>query len=168
MVWCAVAIGACGGSDGSSDQQASGPATGTITIWARDAQKVFMGKLVDAYNKSHKAQAKLSIIPSPQFVRKFGTAAASGTAPDVASIDLVFLPYFASQGALEDITEMANGLQYKDSLSPAHRKLATYDGKTYALLFTAEASVLYYNKDLFEKAGLDPKKPPTNYAEILD
>src|SRR3954453_18548435 len=170
----ALALGtvACGGSDSnssssSSSKQASGPATGTITIWARDAQKTFMGKLVDAYNGSHKAQAKLSIIPSAQFVQKFGTAAASGTAPDVASIDLVFLPYFASQGALDDITDLANGLPYNDSLSPAHKKLATYQGKTYALPFTAEASVLYYNKDLFKKAGLDPDKPPTSYAEIL-
>src|SRR3954449_6074234 len=175
-VAAALALGvvACGGSDssgsGSGDKSASGsgPATGTITIWARDVQKPFMGQLVDAYNKSHKAQAKLSLIPSAQFVQKFGTAAASGTAPDVASIDLVFLPYFASQGALQDISEMSNGLPYKDSLSPAHRKLATYDGKTYALPFTAEASVLYYNKDLFKKAGLDPAKPPANYAEILD
>ena len=66
LVACALAIAACGGGSdsGSSSAQSSGPATGTITIWARDAQKVFMGKLVDAYNKSHKAQAKLSIIPS--------------------------------------------------------------------------------------------------------
>src|SRR4051794_25519268 len=167
----ALALGtvACGGSDSnssssSSSKQASGPATGTITIWARDAQKTFMGKLVDAYNSSHKAQAKLSIIPSAQFVQKFGTAAASGSAPDVASIDLVFLPYFASQGALEDITDLADSLPYKDSLSPAHRKLATFEGKTYALPFTAEASVLYYNKDLFKKAGI--KSPPKTTAEI--
>jgi multiple sugar transport system substrate-binding protein len=168
----ALALGtvACGGSSGSSSSggastQGSGPATGTITIWARDAQKTFMGQLVDAYNKSHKAQAKLSIIPSAQFVQKFGTAAASGSAPDVASIDLVFLPYFASQGALEDITDLADSLPYKNSLSPSHRRLATYESKTYALPFTAEASVLYYNKDLFKKAGI--AKPPTNYAEIL-
>ena len=66
LVACALAIAACGGGSdsGSSSAQSSGPATGTITIWARDAQKVFMGKLVDAYNESHKAQAKLSIIPS--------------------------------------------------------------------------------------------------------
>src|SRR3954452_23249465 len=165
----ALGVVACGGSDnsgsGSKAASSSGPATGTITIWARDVQKPFMGQLVDAYNKSHKAQAKLSIIPSAQFVQKFGTAAASGTAPDVASIDLVFLPYFASQGALQDISEMSNALPYKDSLSPAHRKLATYEGKSYALPFTAEASVLYYNKDLFKKAGI--KDPPTTTAEIL-
>ena len=106
---CAGAVGACGGGGDDSRLGAAAAArpAGTMTIWARDTQKLFMGKLVDAYNKSHKAQAKVSIIPSAQFVQKFGTAAASGNAPDIASIDLVFLPYFASQGALEDITELA-------------------------------------------------------------
>jgi multiple sugar transport system substrate-binding protein len=165
----ALAISACGGggSDDSGSKASSGPATGTITIWARDTQKQFMGSLADAYNKTHKAKAKVSIIPSAQFVQKFGTAAASGNAPEVTSIDLVYLPYFASQGALDDITSLADSLPYKDSLSPAHRRLAVYDGKTYALPFTAEASVLYYNKTLFKKAGLDPDKPPTTYAEVL-
>jgi ABC-type glycerol-3-phosphate transport system substrate-binding protein len=37
----------------------------------------------------------------------------------------------------------------------------TLEGKTYALPFTAEASVLFYNKALFKKAGLDPGKPPS-------
>ena len=165
----AAAIAACGGGgDDAGGGQASGPATGTITVWARDTQKQFMNTLADAYNKSHKAQAKISIIPSAQFVQKFGTAAAGGTAPDVASIDLVFLPYFASQGALDDITSLAEGLPYQDDLSPAHRRLAQYQGKTYALPFTAEASVLFYNTDLFKKAGLDPDKPPTNYAEYIE
>jgi multiple sugar transport system substrate-binding protein len=34
------------------------------------------------------------------------------------------------------------------------------------LPFSAEASVLYYNKDLFTKAGLDPNKPPKTYDEV--
>jgi multiple sugar transport system substrate-binding protein len=161
----ALAVTACGGSD-ESGSKSSGPAKGTISLWARDTQKNFMGQLADAYNKTHKAQVKVSIIPSAQFVQKFGTAASSGNAPDVASIDLVFLPYFASQGALADITSLHDDLPYKDDLSPAHSKLAVWQDKTYALPFTAEASVLYYNKTLFKKAGLDPKKPPTNYAEM--
>jgi multiple sugar transport system substrate-binding protein len=165
----ALTLTACGGgdSDDSGTAASSGPATGTITIWARDTQRQFMGSLADAYNKTHQAKAKVSIIPYAQFVQKFGTAAASGSAPDVASIDLVYLPYFASQGALDDITELADSLPYKDKLSPAHRKLAVYQDKTYALPFTAEASVLFYNKTLFKKAGLDPDKPPANFAELL-
>jgi len=154
---------ACGGS--GSDTPGSG--SGTVTLWARDSQKSFINILADAWNKDHDTKVKVTVVPSANFVQKFGTAAAGGTGPDVASIDLVYLPYFASTGVLDDITDLANKLPYKDGLSAAHRRLATYNGRTYALPFTAEASVLFYNKGLFRKAGLDPDKPPTNYAEII-
>jgi multiple sugar transport system substrate-binding protein len=162
---------ACGGGDDTADTGSSdggGAPTGTISIWARDSQQGFMTQLVDLYNKSHTVQAKVTIIPAATFVQKLGTAAASESGPDVSSIDLVFAPYFASAGALEDIGEMADALPYKDALSPSHRRLSTYEDTTYALPFTAEASAVYYNKDLFEKAGLDPEKPPTTYAEMRD
>ncbi|MEV6171657.1 sugar ABC transporter substrate-binding protein [Streptomyces sp. NPDC051954] len=153
---------ACGGSDSDT----SGSDSGTITLWARDAQKGFINLVADAWNDDHDTKVKVTVVPTANFVQKFGTAAASGSGPDVASIDLVYLPYFASTGVLDDITELENELPYKDDLSAAHRRLATYNSRTYALPFTAEASVLFYNKDLFRKAGLDPDKPPANYAEI--
>lgn len=165
----AVSATACGGSSSTSPlDSASGEATGTITLWARDSQKGFMNLLADAYNKSHKAQVQVTIVPSANFVQKLGTATAGGSGPDVASIDLVYLPYFASTGVLEDITEEAGKLPYTDKLSPSHQRLSTWEDKTYALPFTAEASVLFYNKALFKQAGLDPAKPPASYAEILD
>lgn len=151
----------CGATSSSSG---SG---GTLTLWARNDEKGFINLLADAWNTSHTTKVKVTVVPSANFVQKFGTAAASGSGPDIASIDLVFLPYFASVGVLDDITDKAKGLPYQDGLSAAHRKLAEYNGRTYALPFTAESSVLFYNKDLFTKAGLDPDKPPTNYAEII-
>jgi multiple sugar transport system substrate-binding protein len=153
------------GSSGSSGSSGSG--SKTITMWARDNEKGFINLLAAAWNKDHSTKVKVTIIPASNFVQKFGTAAASGSGPDVASIDLVYAPYFASAGALADISSVAKSLSYKDQLSPAHVKLGTYQGKTYALPFTAEASVMYYNKALFTKAGLDPNKPPTTYAEML-
>lgn len=77
------------------------PATTEITLWARDSQKTFIGDLVEAFNHTHKDfQVRVNLIPAANFVQKFGTAAAGGTGPDIASIDLVYLPYFASVGAL--------------------------------------------------------------------
>ncbi|MBB3329094.1 ABC transporter substrate-binding protein [Microlunatus antarcticus] len=157
--------GDSGGGSGGGDVS-SGPATGEITIWARDSQQGFMSQLVDLFNASHQVKAKVTIIPNSSFVQKLGTAAAAGSGPDVSSIDLVYAPYFASAGALEDITELADSLPYKGSLSPSHQRLSTFEGKTYALPFTAEASAVYYNKDLFEKAGI--AAPPTTYAEMRD
>jgi multiple sugar transport system substrate-binding protein len=69
---------------------------------------------------------------------------------------------------LTDISALAAELPYFDQLSPSHVRLAQYEDGLYALPFTAEGSVLIYNKGLFEEAGLNPEAPPTNYQEILE
>jgi multiple sugar transport system substrate-binding protein len=139
----------------------------TISLWTRDTQKEFINLVADAWNDSHDTKVKVTVVPAANFVQKLATTAATDNAPDVASVDLVYLPYFASTGTLEDITKLADDLPYKDDLSPSHRALATYNERTYALPFSGEASVLFYNKDLFKAAGLDPERPPKNYAEII-
>jgi multiple sugar transport system substrate-binding protein len=51
-------------------------------------------------------------------------------------------------------------------MSPAHVAQGQYDGKTYAVPFSGDVSVMYYNKDLFKAAGLDPEKAPATMAEV--
>ncbi|RWE04834.1 MAG: sugar ABC transporter substrate-binding protein, partial [Mesorhizobium sp.] len=121
---------------------------------------------VDAFNKAHKDQIKLDIIPNAEIIPKYGAAAAGGTAPDALSLDLIYTPSFAAAGQLEDITDWAKSLPYFSSLSPAHVKTGTYKDRIYGLPFSADASVLIWNKKLFKQAGLDPEKGPTNWAEI--
>lgn len=41
-------------------------------------------------------------------------------------------------------------------------------GKTWGVPFQRSTVVLYYNKELFKAAGLDPNKPPASWAEMLD
>ena len=45
-------------------------------------------------------------------------------------------------------------------------KTGSYKGRIYGLPFSADSSVLIWNKKLFKQAGLDPEKGPTNWAEI--
>ena len=148
-------------------QRKSSDGKSVLTFWSRDSQKDFIKPIIDKYNASQKKiQIKLTVIPAAEFVQKLGTAAATSTGPDLTSLDLVYAPYFAQAGALQDITDKAKSLPYFDTLSPVHLRLGTFEKKIYALPFTAEASVLYYNKDLFKKAGLNPDKPPTTWAEL--
>jgi multiple sugar transport system substrate-binding protein len=158
---------ALSGCSSSGSTGGTKDASGTVTVWVRDYEKAIATPLAEAFNKTHKTQVKITLVSAAQFVQKLGTAAAAGTAPDVAATDLVFSPYFASAGALKDITKDVDSLPYKDQLSKAHMKEATYKGKIYGVPLTGDVSALFYNKDLFKKAGLDPNKPPTTYAEIL-
>ncbi len=161
----AVALSGCAGGGGGGGDAASG---GTVTLWVRDYQEAVMKPLADAFNKSHDTKVKVTLVPAGEFVQKLGTAAAGNNAPDIASIDLVFTPYFASVGALADITDRVEALDYADDLSPAHVAQGQYEGKTYSVLFTGDVSVLFYNKTLFAEAGLDPEAPPTTHQEIAD
>ena len=43
-----------------------------------------------------------------------------------------------------------------------------FRGKQYSIPFTGDAMIFYYNKTAFEKAGLDPEKPPKTIAEMAD
>jgi multiple sugar transport system substrate-binding protein len=149
---------------GCGEPSSNGPVT--ISFWVRAADQTFVEPVVAAYNKSHTNQVALTIIPNDQFVTKFANASASGTAPDVVAIDLVYMPSFDAAGQMTDITSKAKALSFFDKLSPSHVRLSTWENKIYGVPFSAESSILLYNKGLFQKAGLDPSKPPTNWAEI--
>ncbi len=138
----------------------------TISLWARSDDSTFMPKLVEAFNKGHQTKVELQIVPTGELVQKYAIAAAGGSAPDALSLDLIYTPSFAASGQLADLTDLAKSLPYFASLSPAHVSVGTYDGKIYGVPFSADASVLIWNKDLFKKAGLDPDKGPSNWAEI--
>lgn len=141
-----------------------------INVWTRDSGAAIVNGLAERWNAMNKDdQVKVTVIPIDQFVTKFALAVSSGDVPDVVGVDLIYTPAFIKQGLLEDISDIAAKLPFKDKLSAAHLRLGTSaDGKLFALPFSAEGSVLVYNKGLFKKAGLDPDSPPKNWAEIQD
>ena len=144
----------------------AGAAT-TISFWVRDSEAAFAQNVVQVYNASHTAtQVKITIIPAAQYVTKFGTAVAVGDAPDVAAIDLVFIPQFNAANEYTDITTLAHKLPFYNQLTPSHIRLATWKGRLYAVPESVDSSMLFYNKGLFRQAGLDPNKPPTNWAQV--
>lgn len=167
----AVATLAAAGLAGCSSNPSSASddkASGTITAWARASDKTFMADVVDGFNQSqHDVTVKLTIVPDDQFVQKFGSASSTGSGPDVAAIDSARIQYFASVGALADISDRVSSLSYAQDLAPAQTQLARYDGKSYALPFSAEASVLFRNTSLFEKAGLPKDNAPRSYADVI-
>ena len=124
--------------------------------------------LVDEWNANNDSQIELTVVPSAEYVTKIGAALAAGEPPDIASIDLIYTPAFASAGELLDITGRVSALPWADDLTPAHMALGLYEGRNYAVPFGADVSFIIYNKGLFEQAGLDPEAPPTTWGEMLE
>jgi multiple sugar transport system substrate-binding protein len=164
----AVALSACGGGSGGSSSTKSEPDNGTqLTMWVRAATDQFSQRLVDEYNKSHKNQVKLTIVPNDSYLAKVGAAAGSNSLPDILASDVVYTPNYTKQGLFQDISAEIKALPYASSLAKSHLDVSSFNGKTYAVPHKLDSSVLFYNKDLFKKAGLDPEKAPKNFDEIL-
>ena len=135
---------------------AGGARADTASLWVRSDGSNFMPRIVAAFNQGHADKIKLDIIPNAEIIQKYGTAVAGDTAPDALSLDLIYTPAFAAAGQLEDITDWARSLPYLSQLSPAHVRTGTFKGRVYGLPFSADSSVLIWNKALFKRAVLDP------------
>ncbi|HEY2985339.1 MAG TPA: sugar ABC transporter substrate-binding protein [Jatrophihabitantaceae bacterium] len=166
-----LALAACqsGGKKGSGGGGTAATDDGTtLTLWTRAPTQAFTQSLVDAYNSSHKNKVKLTAFPADSYQQKVASAAGAKQLPDILAADVVYAPNYASKGIFADITDRVNSLPYKDKLAPAHVKAATFDGKIYAVPHDLDMSVLYYNKVLFQKAGLDPNTPPATMQEVYE
>ncbi|WP_062345102.1 ABC transporter substrate-binding protein [Herbidospora yilanensis] len=166
-------VSACGGSDGGEQQPQAGQSAASdagveVTMWTRAATQAQSERLVQAYNASHKNQVKLTVIPTDNYQPRVAAAAGAGQLPDIFASDVVFVPNYTSQGLFMDITDRVASLPFKDSLAPSHMKLGTLEGKNYTLPHTLDLSVWFWNKDLYEKAGLDPEKGPTSLKEFAE
>jgi len=159
----ALVLTACGGSTAGGSGEAD-----ELTMWARSSTQDYTQALVDEYNDSHDTQIKLTIVASDSFQQKVGAAAGAGSLPDILASDVVYAPNYAKQSVYLDITDRIAELPFGEDLVSAHIEASTFDGKTYAVPHKVDSSFIFYNKDLFTAAGLDPENPPTTYDEIYE
>ncbi|MCM8782076.1 MAG: extracellular solute-binding protein, partial [Candidatus Omnitrophica bacterium] len=87
----------------------------------------------------------------------------AGNAPDICELGTTWISKFASSGVLVDITDDIKEIKEKYFLWDA----ATYNNRIYGIPWLAGTRVLFYNKDLFLSAGLNPDTPPHTWHDLL-
>lgn len=166
-----LGVAACsgGGGDTGGGAAAAGPDGvddgTTLTLWTRAPLEKQANLLVDAYNASHQNKVELTVTPNDDYVAKVGAAAGAGGLPDLFAADIVYIPSWVQQGLFQDISANIDGLPFKDTINKGHLAAGTYEDKEYILPFVLDLSMLFWNKDLFQEAGLDPEKPPASLQE---
>jgi multiple sugar transport system substrate-binding protein len=159
----------------------SGLSIGTAAAGSIDLWTLFSGPdgaaidaLVKKFNatagKEADVQVNLLIIPWDDFNTKLSVAMASRKAPALTIVNSDQVPVYAKQGAVEPFTneELAAAGIAKSDYVPAAWEAGAYKGKQYGVPISIFPRNIYYNKTLFEKAGLDPAKPPTTGAELKE
>jgi multiple sugar transport system substrate-binding protein len=141
---------------------------GDLTMWERSGgNKQMVDMLVEAWNtKNPDCKINLTYIPHTEMVGKIAQGIASGDVPDLMGMDLIYAPQFEKAQQLVDLTDRIKDWPELKTASKGHMTVATYENRQYGVPLYADVSALFYNKDLFTRAGLDPAKPPTSLPEL--
>jgi sn-glycerol 3-phosphate transport system substrate-binding protein len=104
-------------------------------------------------------------------ITKVLTAAKGGDAPHLAVILSTDMFTLIDEGVVVPYDEIARSTEDKawmGSFYPGFMKNSQTGGKTWGIPFQRSTVVMYWNKQLFKEAGLDPERPPQNWAELVD
>jgi len=99
------------------------------------------------------------------------TAHKSGTPPVISvllSTDMFSLIDEDAIIPIDNFVKTDADKKWLGSFFPAFMKNSQTEGKTWGVPFQRSTIVLYYNKEAFKEAGLDPNKPPATWAEQIE
>ncbi len=139
----------------------------SLEIWVRSSYYSLLTAAAEKYEQKN-PDTEIKVVQPSDVSDQFALALTSGDEPDMISMDCVLIPYYASIGALTDITDKFKELPYKDTFSGGLIDLAKYDDAIYAVPFGPDVSVLLYNKEHFREVGLDPEKGPITWDELVE
>lgn len=156
--------------DLSAGETLSGEAV-TLNFW-----NVFTGsdgdilrEIVDNYNavNTDNITINMDIMPNDTLQQKLPAAIATNTAPDFVLFGIENIAPYVSNDSLEDISDFweTTGVDKTNFLDNVV-DLSCVDEKLYGVPMQYNVQYLYWNKDMFEAAGLDPETPPATMDEL--
>jgi multiple sugar transport system substrate-binding protein len=161
-----VGLGACSGQSGSGGSTGSGIHRGdTLVLWdyqQNPAPQEYVKRLSDFTAKTGVKVKRVSIAYD-QFLSKVQQAAAAHSLPDIVMVDNPWNSALADQGVLADISGRVSSWGQWNNYFSGPAQSATWNGKVYGVPNESNDLIMYYDKTLLDKAGL---QPPTTWDEL--
>lgn len=100
-------------------------------------------------------------------VTKAIAAIRAGNPPHIVQVFEVGTQTMLDSGAIIPVTEMVKPgeIAFDDYIAPILNYYKV-GGKLYSMPFNSSTAIVYYNKEVFQKAGLDPSKPPATFKDV--
>ena len=129
--------------------------------------------VVDAFEREHPGVQLVNAnglqIKGPAADSNLLMSFAGGTAPDVVYVNFRSMDNYIEQGFLQPLDNyLAMNPSMMAGVNPQIRQVIRVNGHVYAMPYQEYVQALYYRKDLFQQAGLDPNKPPATWDEFYD
>ncbi|TBL75713.1 ABC transporter substrate-binding protein [Paenibacillus thalictri] len=180
----AASMAACGdaGTGGSGGKEAAAPGNAgadaaksgkqveiTFANWisVEDGTKEAYNQLIaDFEKKNPNIKVKSIGIPFAQFKDQVLVSSAGGNPPDVSMSNQNFTPAFAGAKVAEPLESLL-GQDMIGDIVDGSKAGVTINGKVMAMPWAPHPSALFWNKNLFKKAGLDPEQPPKTWDDMV-
>lgn len=156
-------------SEAASDECAEVTEVDWWHISTIEAEQAYWQSKADAFMAENPCvQINITVLENEAFKARLTTVMQSGEPPDIfQSWGGGVLWAYADAGLLRDISAELDG-EWRDSIAAQSAlELFGKDGAYYGVPWQWGAVGIYYNKDLFEQAGLDPENPPATWSEFL-
>jgi len=173
---CPVILAACGGGEeGAKTAETPGtsPPAGPVTIdlWHSEvaANQETLNRLAERFNAS---QNEVRVRASFQgtyddAMAKMVASLSTGNVPAIMFPGDTYMQMMIDSGAVAPIQDFVDREDYDLSdLDEKGVQFYTFQDKLWAMPFTMEIPLLYYNKVTFREVGLDPEKPPQDLEEV--
>ena len=140
----------------------SGKATGTISVWAMGGEGDKLPELAKEFEAANPGvKVNVTAIPFDAAHDKLATAITAGKTPDVSQIGTTWMGEFATQ-ALDPTPASID----KSVFFEGAQKTTEVGGTSYGVPWYVETRLVYYRKDLAEKAGITTM--PTDWAGLKE
>jgi multiple sugar transport system substrate-binding protein len=144
----------------------------TIEYWQYffDARVDAMNRLIQQFEAANPDVQVIhnSDIPYDDFRDKIAASAPAGVGPDVATLFYGWVPAWVDAGYLIPLPEDAFPPDEIASQFSPMVPQSQFDGEYWAIPTAVRTLALFWNKDLYAAAGLDPESPPQNLDELVE
>ena len=174
-VMVAGMMAGCGSNSDSSSSDSKGSSKSgdkvelTLGIWDEN-QRDAMQKMIDAYeaeNDNVSISIQLTPYKGGEYWTKLEASAGGGTAPDVFWLNVLHLDSYVEGGILDDLSDAIASSDIKDNFSDTLVNNYVRDGKNYAVPKDFDTNALWYNKDLFDQAGVEYPTDDMTYDDLV-
>ncbi|MBP3965651.1 extracellular solute-binding protein [Paenibacillus lignilyticus] len=146
-----------------------------ITVWDQptpeDTQKELKEEIYAEFETQNPGiKVKHELMPQGTNDREvFVTAMAGGNGPDAYhAAHFPIIADWVGQGLALDLTPYWDGYADKDKFIASSMQAGTIDGKVYGVPHDMYVTGLFWNKKMFEAAGLDRDTPPANWDQLVE
>jgi len=137
----------------------------TLEFWELSVGEELMRSLLDRFERQNPGvKVRFQQLSWDFGLDKIITSIAAGNPPDVIELGTDWVPQFSSSGVLSDLTAELAPLKEQFLLW----NTVTYKNRLYGMPWLAGTRILFYNRELFAKAGLNPDKPPATWKELAE